>query len=508
MLFIPLYIFLYCNIEKILQKIYLSNYTHILSNELITDNPYFYYFITNMSIFILGSYLLFVLKQTIFQNKMNTYSFTLALVYIKYLLDILLNDNMKLYEYEFSRNIMWLFSTPLLLKMYCQSNNLKMSTDIKTHYHIIPITINIFIYPYKNTQIYYIYVAISCVSIGLFMKTLYAKRKYFFTNIFLLVWIIYMSINILEMLNKVDKYTINIFYLCADTIGKMTSNIIINDYIDREDTIKNSNDLQCIHFTSYLIDNINKYSIENSKITNICKDYIDLIKSRLNSKIPENKEFLKRELLEKILPLGFDNQYIKSDSLNIIPKQYDMICVLFTDIVNYTQLSKQYDDKIIFKLLNNVYVNFDNIIKKYSHLQKIETIGDAYMVVGDIYRNKNNHKEVIKETILLSIEFINEIKLIKTPDEIPLSIRIGINMGKVSIGILGNEIPRLCVVGNTVNVAARLQSTADINCIQMSRHIHEKIGEIDFNTSFNIITKDGVFLKNIGSVQTYNIYPK
>jgi len=130
------------------------------------------------------------------------------------------------------------------------------------------------------------------------------------------------------------------------------------------------------------------------------------------------------------------------------------------------------------------------------------------MVVGDIYRNKNNHKEVIKEMILMSIEFINEIKLIKTPDEIPLSIRIGINMGNVSIGILGNEIPRLCVVGNTVNVAARLQSTADINCIQMSRHIYEKIGEIDFNTSFNIITKDGVFLKNIGSVKTYNIYPE
>ena len=51
-----------------------------------------------------------------------------------------------------------------------------------------------------------------------------------------------------------------------------------------------------------------------------------------------------------------------------------MICVLFTDIVNYTELAKKYNDKIIFKLLHNVYNTFDNSIKKYTHLQKIETI--------------------------------------------------------------------------------------------------------------------------------------
>ena len=116
------------------------------------------------------------------------------------------------------------------------------------------------------------------------------------------------------------------------------------------------------------------------------------------------------------------------------------------------------------------------------------------MVVGDIYREENNHIIVIKEIILLSLEFIKDIKTIKRPDEIPLSIRIGIN--------LGNEIPRLCVVGNAVNVASRLQSTADIDTIQMTRHIYEKIDEIDFGIKFNITQKENVFLKNIGSVIT------
>jgi class 3 adenylate cyclase len=80
-------------------------------------------------------------------------------------------------------------------------------------------------------------------------------------------------------------------------------------------------------------------------------------------------------------------------------------------------------------------------------------------------------------------------------------------MGNVSIGILGTEIPRLCVVGNTVNVAARLQSTADVNTIQMSTHIYEQLEKIEFDRPLHIKKRENVFLKNIGSVTTYNITP-
>ena len=156
-------------------------------------------------------------------------------------------------------------------------------------------------------------------------------------------------------------------------------------------------------------------------------------------------------------------------------------------------------------MLNSIYIKFDSIIKKYPHLQKIETIGDAYMVVGDIFRYDMNHKIVIKELILFAFDIIKEIKTIKTPDDKVLSIRIGINMGAISVGILGNEIPRLCVVGNAVNVASRLQSTAEINTIQLSKHIYEQLEEIEFDIKFEITKKDNVFLKNIGSVTTYNI---
>jgi len=258
-----------------------------------------------------------------------------------------------------------------------------------------------------------------------------------------------------------------------------------------------------------MLEAVREYCNNNSYISDKCNHYIDFLKVKITSRMPDNTDELKKELLTKLLPFNFDKEYIEQRSAfnKRSTIKLDMICILFTDIVNYTELAKKYDDKIIFQLLNSIYNHFDNIRKKFPHLQKIETIGDAYMVVGDIYRNSNNHKIVIKEIILLAFELVYAVKKVKTPDDVPLSLRIGITMGNVSIGILGNEIPRLCVVGNAVNVASRLQSTADIDSIQISRHIYEKIGELDFDFVFDCILKENVFLKNLGTINTYNIYP-
>ena len=516
MLWLYLYLFLYCNIDNIFNKLYFSIYdASIFNNEMIINNSYFYYSINNICSFILCVYCIFIMKDFIYFNSINKYSMSLSLIYIKYLLHILLNfKDIHLFEYEINRIIMWLFSTPLMLKMYCEINNMKIQ-DIKIHYHIVPLIINVFIYPYKNTMIHSFFSGMSYLSFYFFMKNLFKKKNALFTNVYFFIWCIFVGINMVELTNIIDKYTINLFYIYADVIGKMTTNIIVHDYNEREINMRNNMDLQSINFITYMLHNIKKYYKDNSIITNYCNNYIQNTYDTFISKIPENKDFLEKELLKKILPFGFDKQYIENVNANIDAnvnvnantKHFNMICILFTDIVNYTELAKQYDDKIIFNLLNSIYNTFDNIIKKYAHLQKIETIGDAYMVVGDIYRNTYNHKTVIKEIILLSIEFIKEIKKIETPNKIPLSIRIGINMGNISIGILGHEIPRLCIVGNSVNITSRLQSTADINTIQVSKHIYEQLSDIYFEEKLNIMEKENVFLKNIGTVTTYVIQP-
>ena len=500
------YIFLYCNADNILNTLYLSNYSTITNTELLQYNKSFYYSITNQNLFALCLYSIYVIKNYIRYDSVKNVSIALAFVYIKYLLSFYLSDNMTLIQYEFSRNIMWLFTTPLMLKMYCDVNNLKLR-DINIHYHIIPMAINIFIYPQKNTYVFYFFTGFSWIMLLFFIKNLYSKQSFTFTNVYLFIWGIFMCLTLVDIFQLTDKYTMNLYYSYADLISKLMTNVIVNDYNENELTQTNNMDLQSIQFVSYMIKNIKTYKHDNAVITPQCNSFISFTTQRFLVKIPENKVALEQELLKKILPFNFGKDYISNANANTNAKHFDIICILFTDIVNYTELAKKFDDKIIFQLLSSVYNLFDNILKKYSHLQKIETIGDAYMTVGDIYRNVNNHKIVIKEIILFAIDIITEIKTIQTPDNIPLSLRIGINMGNVSIGILGNELPRLCVVGNAVNVAARLQSTADINTIQMSRHIYEQIEDIGMDKEIEIIKKENVFLKNLGSITTYNIQP-
>ena len=127
------------------------------------------------------------------------------------------------------------------------------------------------------------------------------------------------------------------------------------------------------------------------------------------------------------------------------------------------------------------------------------------MVVSDIYTNDQTNN--VKNMILFAFDMLREIKNIPTPDNKPIQLRIGINLGKVVVGILGVEIPRLCVIGNTVNVASRLQSTTDPDTIQVSTHVYEIANETDFGIEFQIEKKENVFLKNLGSRTTYVIRP-
>jgi class 3 adenylate cyclase len=324
-------------------------------------------------------------------------------------------------------------------------------------------------------------------------------------------------LSVIELLQITNIYNINLYYSFADMVGKVMTCILINDYNENEIIQSNNMDIQSVQFVTYMLTNIKKYKTENLVITPQCNKFIDFTIKRFLVKIPEDKTILQQELLKKILPFDFDKEYITNTitnvnadtiintNVNLNTKQFNMICILFTDIVNYTELAQKYDDKTIFELLFIIYTVFDNKIKKYPHLQKIETIGDAYMVVGDIFRNSNNHKLVTKEIIMFALDIVTEIKKIKTPDNIRLSLRIGIHIGNVSVGILGNEIPRLCIVGNAVNIASRLQSIAEIDTIQFSRPIYEEIKDIEFDVNFKIILKENVFLKNIGSLTTYNI---
>jgi class 3 adenylate cyclase len=284
-------------------------------------------------------------------------------------------------------------------------------------------------------------------------------------------------------------------------VAKLTIILIVSDYDEQTHYIQNNLDLQSISLLTNIKKSVKEF--ENaSQITPKCKMIIDIIDKRLTSFIPIDKTLLKVELLKKILPLELEDRYLTQTKEY---KSYDFICVLFTDIVSYTELAKQFEANVIYKLLNDIYTRFDEIIKRYNNLQKIETIGDAYMVVSDIYTN--DQKNNVKNVLLFAFDIMKEIKTIQSPNGKPLELRIGINLGKVIIGILGIEIPRLCVIGNTVNVANRLQTLTEPDTIQMSRDVYEIVNEINFGFEIQYELKENVYLKNIGTTNTYVINP-
>jgi hypothetical protein len=96
-----------------------------------------------------------------------------------------------------------------------------------------------------------------------------------------------------------------------------------------------------------------------------------IYKKYFTDKIPKTDYNLKLDLLKKILPMNLDTNYISGAGAGAgANKELSFICVMFMDIVNYTELAKRYSGDIIFKLLDEIYHHFDTIIKKYSHLQK------------------------------------------------------------------------------------------------------------------------------------------
>jgi hypothetical protein len=197
------------------------------------NNNNFYYSITNLNLFVLIVYSIYFTSKFVSHKSINRYPSAIALVYIKYTMNTLFKVNMTLSQYEFSRNIMWLFTTPLMLKMYCDINTITL-LDINIHCHVIPVVINVFIYSHENTTIYYYFKGVSWVLILFFMKTLYEKRNIMFTNIYLCIWSIFALLNIIESFQLTDIYTVNLYYLFADMIGKLTVSIMTDDYIAKD----------------------------------------------------------------------------------------------------------------------------------------------------------------------------------------------------------------------------------------------------------------------------------
>ena len=169
-----------------------------------------------------------------------------------------------------------------------------------------------------------------------------------------------------------------------------------------------------------------------------------------------------QRLLHSILPEQIAEQ-IRAGQQTIV-KRFEQVSILFADIVGFTVLSEKLSPQEVVDILNGLFSKFDDLTDKY-HLEKIKTIGDAYMVAAGVPEEKDNHAQLMfgfAKEILQTLQDFNQ--TIGTD----LKIRIGISSGPVVAGVIGKKKFAYDLWGDTVNTAARMEAYGQQDCIQIS----------------------------------------
>ncbi len=219
------------------------------------------------------------------------------------------------------------------------------------------------------------------------------------------------------------------------------------------------------------------------------------------------RNFLNQQKLNKVIQA----EKLKSDNLllNILPaevagelkengqamaRQFDAVTVLFTDFVNFTQISEKLSAQDLVSELHRNFMAFDEIMERHG-LEKIKTIGDAYMAVSGLPQASPSHAYSAAQAALDIRDFVQQQQ--NTP-HYPFQIRIGLHSGPVVAGIVGAKKFAYDIWGDTVNTAARMESSGEPGKINMSGATYALLKD-----AFACSYRGKISAKNKGDVDMY-----
>ena len=155
-------------------------------------------------------------------------------------------------------------------------------------------------------------------------------------------------------------------------------------------------------------------------------------------------------------------------------KRFNSVSVMFTDFKDFTAYSDKLSPEELVDSIDFYYSKFDDIIEKHG-LEKIKTVGDAYMCAGGLPFPTNNHPIQMVEAALEIAEFVNESKKVDPDAMTRFDIRIGINTGPVVAGVVGKKKFAYDIWGDTVNIASRMESNSEPGKINISDNTYQLI---------------------------------
>jgi adenylate cyclase len=206
--------------------------------------------------------------------------------------------------------------------------------------------------------------------------------------------------------------------------------------------------------------------------------------------------------------LAFERNRSDQILLNILPKEtadelkekgyveaqeFKQITVLFTDFKAFSLITERISAERLVKSVDYYFKNFDEITER-NNLEKIKTIGDAYMCAGGLPSPNNTHVRDAYKAAFEILHFVKETEMNPPKGIYPFQIRIGLNSGPVVAGVVGTKKFAYDIWGNTVNIAARMESGSETGRINVSESIYQELkSEHRFTYRGELKVKNQVF---------------
>lgn len=200
-------------------------------------------------------------------------------------------------------------------------------------------------------------------------------------------------------------------------------------------------------------------------------------------------------LLARVLPRETATELKETGKVNT--QMFTMATVLFSDIQGFTKITDELNPENLIDQLDKFFLYFDSVVDKYK-IEKIKTIGDAYMCAGGIpHKNRTNPVEVVLAALEM-LYFMREINLEHNPGQDIWDLRIGIDTGPVIAGVVGRNKLSYDIWGTTVNTASRMESSGEVGKINISGNTH-----IFIQDYFLCTYRGKMPIKNKGDIEMY-----